>query len=127
MAQPDSRTQKEEGMNKTLLLDMFRVRRKPQAIPTDDPLALKHWTHETTGVLQPVIQRYLRGETLDSNQLAIFRTYLRQWIFSPFWDQDLDGVQLKLNQLRRGVSSIDDMPRLHKWMEEAVILGMNPL
>ncbi|HEY1242197.1 MAG TPA: hypothetical protein VGF16_16650 [Bryobacteraceae bacterium] len=96
-------------------------------IPADDPRAPKYWVNESSGVLVPVVEKYLRGEPLDANQLGIMRAYLRQWVQSPAWDQNPHGGRDELNRLRGRVSAIDNMRRLDEWIDDAVKFGMDPL
>jgi hypothetical protein len=47
--------------------------------------APKHWKHETSGVLKPVVAAYLEGAKMTAKQIRLMRLYLKQWIDSPFW------------------------------------------
>jgi hypothetical protein len=98
-------------------------------LPPDHPDAPKYWMNETSGVLKPVIEKYLRGGELGPNELGIFRAYLRQWLESPVWNMgpvDAEGRDA-LNGLRKRISSIDSMDRLGDWLQAALDQGIDPL
>jgi hypothetical protein len=44
--------------------------------------------HEQSGVLRPVIEKYLNGKILDAEEIGIMRAYLLQWILSPAWSRE---------------------------------------
>lgn len=80
-----------------------------------------YWKHETSGVLRPVVERYLHGETLDVAEVLTMRAYLRQWIAAPGF------VGAEVEALRASVDTIVDMPSLHRWLELALDAGVDPL
>ena len=80
-----------------------------------------YWMHETSGVLRPVIEVYLGGGQLDEPQLAIMRSYLAQWMDSP-WEPE-DRIQVLRDQIG-GLTSTDDV---HQWLDDALDLGIDPL
>jgi hypothetical protein len=94
------------------------------------PDAPKYWMYESSGVLQPVVRKYLRGEELSFNELGVFRAYLRQWVQSPAWDQNPHQTRegkAALNGLRSRITAIDGMERLREWLAAAVEQGLDPL
>jgi hypothetical protein len=80
-----------------------------------------YWADETSGVLRPIVERYLDGESLNTHQLGVLRAYLRQWIASDgFFGSEVEW-------LRAHVSDITDMHTLHIWLERALEAGVDPL
>jgi hypothetical protein len=80
-----------------------------------------YWMRETSGILRPIIERYLDGESLNSHQLAVMRGYLRQWIYAEgFFGPDVAW-------LRAHVGDVTDMHTLHIWLERALEAGVCPL
>ena len=79
-----------------------------------------HWRHETTGVLRPAIMRYLNHDMLESSHIAAIRAYLRQWIGSPSWDDDVD-------ELRADVDGLTSREAIDAWIGRAVEAGCDPL
>jgi hypothetical protein len=80
----------------------------------------KHWRYETSGVLRPVIDAYLRGHELTTHQVSSMRAYLRQWIQSPAWFGDN-------SDLKRSVEAIQTVADIQAWVKAAVRRGMDPL
>ena len=89
-----------------------------------------YWPNEQSGVLSPVVKKYLKGGPLSPNELGIMRAYLRQWVGSPVWDgnphADADS-RAELNALRGAISQITDQARLEEWFQKALGVGMDPL
>lgn len=80
-----------------------------------------YWMRETSGVLAPVVEKFLAGEGLDAHEIATMRAYLRQWIAA-------DGfVGPEIDQLRADVDGIVDMRSLNTWIEDALDAGADPL
>ena len=79
----------------------------------------RFWMYETTGVLAPVIEAYLRGKWLDEAEIGVMRAYLRQWIMAPVWK----GV----DELRASVSLIRTRSDIHSWLDAALDEGIDPL
>lgn len=80
-----------------------------------------YWMHEQSGELAPAVRRYLEGEQLDERELALMRLYLRQWIMAPAFVGDA------IAQLRAGVERIVSTESLRRWLQDAMIAGVDPL
>jgi hypothetical protein len=80
-----------------------------------------YWMLETSGVLRPTVEAYLRGEDMTAEQIAVMRAYLRQWIFSPAWRGD------ELNELRRGIDGLTSRAAIEAWINGAQRAGIDPL
>jgi hypothetical protein len=78
------------------------------------------WMNETSGTLRPVVERYLRGETLTPTHIAIMRAYLRQWMAGDFRGPEVARLRERVNDIR-------DMPSLTSWLEDALDAGIDPL
>jgi hypothetical protein len=77
--------------------------------------------NETSGLLVPVVQKYLEGEGLDRREVKIMQTYLRQWVgASSFHGREVD-------ELRRDVEFIRTTAGLRSWLNRAVDAGIDPL
>lgn len=79
-----------------------------------------YWMYETSGVLRPVIEAYLRGDDLSREQIAIMRVYLRQWL-TERWQ----GRYVPF--LRARVDDIQTMATLRAWLATAESMGIDPL
>jgi hypothetical protein len=79
------------------------------------------WMDETTGVLRPVVEAYLRGEPMTPFQVAAMRAYLRQWIASPTYQGD------DIDRLRRRVNGLLSREDISQWLDEAETEGIDPL
>jgi hypothetical protein len=88
----------------------------------DDDAAPKHWTHESSGILAPVVMAYIRGGVLTEPQIKIMQAYLHQWVRSEAWAGDS-----KLEALRLRVVTIQTQEDIHGAVAAAVALGMDPL
>jgi len=102
-----------------------------QKTPTD-PLEKGpgYWLYEQSGVLKPVVEKYLNGNLLSQNELGIMRAYLRQWVASPVWDGNPhadEESRAELNALRGAISKITDQAHLEEWFQKGLDLGMVPL
>ena len=91
-------------------------------LPLDDPRAPKYWQYETSGVLYPVVEAYLYGNPMTPEQVAIMRSYLRQWIQSPVW---YGGEALA--KLQTGVDAIQTREDIDAWLCAALKEGLDPL
>lgn len=80
-----------------------------------------YWTNETSGVLRPAIEAYVRGEPLTPEHILAIRAYLRQWVTLGQWR----GPQI--NALRAGVNDLVDRKTIDAWLETAVSIGIDPL
>jgi hypothetical protein len=77
--------------------------------------------NETSGLLRPIVERYLRGEQLEESQVAVMRAYLRQWIWaSEFIGPDVD-------RLRAGVDHLYNDGDVSAWLARALNAGIDPL
>lgn len=80
------------------------------------------WRDEQSGVLAPAVGRYLSGEPLSTNDIALLRVYLRQWICSPVWQCDDD-----IAALRDMADSITSRAQIALWLDRALQIGIDPL
>ena len=78
--------------------------------------------NETSGVLRPAVERYLRGHSLTILEVGALRAYFRQWIARGCW---LGGDEL--DTLRRGVELLHTREDIHHWLISASALGIDPL
>lgn len=78
-----------------------------------------YWMKETSGVLRPVVEKYLRGEALDGRELGIMRAYLRQWIVA------FKGPAVA--QLLTNIDGIKTTAHLTEWLAFALDAGIDPL
>lgn len=89
-----------------------------------------YWMHETSGRLRPAVEAYLRGESMTPRQIAVMRSYLRQWIMSPVWDQNPhadDDDRWALGELRRHVNDLTTREVIERWIAWATDEGLDPL
>jgi hypothetical protein len=103
-------------------------------IPPDHPDAPKYWMYETGGKLVPAMERYLKGEPAEPDDVNLIRAYLRQWIDSPVWDDGVDlGIPadpiegVTLDDLRRKVREIRTRLDIDVWLADALDLAIDPL
>jgi len=80
-----------------------------------------YWQRETSGILRPAVEAYLRHEALTPEQVATMRAYLRQWIAAPAWQGE--GVEA----LRQAVDCITSQAALDAWIAKAGAEGVVPL
>lgn len=81
-----------------------------------------YWMNESSGVLKPAVESYLRGGRLDQGQVRLMRAYLLQWVLSPVW---MGGDELEA--LQAGVRAIKTETDVRIVIEKAIDLGMDPL
>lgn len=93
----------------------MRGRRKVVPVPG-------YWMRETTGVLRPAVEAYLRGENLTPEHVAAMRAYLRQWVAADAWEG-----KVMLAQLRTLVDAISTEADIDAWIALASDNGMDPL
>jgi len=87
-------------------------------VPADPP---GYWPNETTGVLRPVVEKYLCGERLDGGEVRTMRSYLRQWIScGAFFGPDIERLRMAVDQIH----THDDV---RAWLERALDAGLDPL
>ena len=80
------------------------------------------WMHETSGVLRPVVEKYLTTRApLDDDECAVMRAYLRQWMASPDW-RGPDVIDLCLR-----IDGLTSRPRIDRWLHDALDAGIDPL
>lgn len=80
-----------------------------------------YWMNETSGVLAPVVEKYLAGEELRGLEVGVMRVYLRQWVNTPaFLGPDVA-------ELRRDVERIASTADVHDWLNRAMDAGIDPL
>jgi len=91
-------------------------------LPADHPDAPKFWMYESSGVLKPVVTKYLNGEALDAKEVKVFQAYLWQWYKSPVWEPS--GM---LEALRLRVAAIATRQDIDDIIEAGLEIGMDPL
>jgi hypothetical protein len=80
-----------------------------------------YWMNETSGVLEPVVRKYLEGGELSTDEVQTMRAYLRQWIWADgFVGPDVD-------RLRAGVAHLYNTGDLRAWLDRALNAGIDPL
>lgn len=79
-----------------------------------------YWRNETSGILQPAVERYFSGEALSAADVAALRAYLRQWIT----EGDFLGVAVQ--RLRETVDSIECRFDIWLWTHRALKAGIDP-
>ena len=77
------------------------------------------WMNETSGVLRPAVEAYLRREPMTPGQVAAMRAYFRQWLASDLW-RDVEELRAKIDEL-------DSASAIRTWLREALELGIDPL
>ena len=77
--------------------------------------------HETSGVLRPAVETYLRGEAMTGEQIAAMRAYLRQWIMAPVWK----GPEIE--ELRGDIDTLTSRATLEYWLDRAGDIAIDPL
>jgi len=80
-----------------------------------------YWMNETTGRLQPVVERYLNNGTLSFEDCVVMRAYLRQWIFGPLFRGP------EVDRLREDVETLFDDHSVRLWIYRATRAGCDPL
>jgi hypothetical protein len=98
-----------------------------EGTPSDAP---GYWMYETSGVLRPAIEAFLRGEPLTEAHIAAMRAYLRQWICAPVWDTNPHAGPEEHAWLARMRARIDDLTSrkaITNWLDDATDDGMDPL
>jgi len=89
-----------------------------------------YWMYETSGVLRPAVEAYLAGGAMTPEQIAAMRAYLRQWINSPCWDQNLyatEGGPAALAAMRQLAACLTSRVMIEAWLAGAESIGMDPL
>lgn len=93
----------------------------PALLSPDDPRAPRFWMHEQSGVLEPVVRKYLDGAELKPHEVVTMRLYLRQWIDSPVWAGE------PVERLRRSAGFIATTADVRRWLDAALDEGIDPL
>lgn len=81
-----------------------------------------YWMNEQSGVLKPVVLKYLKSEPLDAGEVATMRAYLRQWIFAEGFlpSVEITGLRLRVDELRTNSD-------IRLWLNDALDAGIDPL
>lgn len=80
-----------------------------------------YWMNETSGVLEPVVRKYLAGDELDAGEIRTMRAYLRQWVWTAAF------VGPEIDRLRSGVDHLYNTGDIRAWLARAVDAGIDPL
>jgi hypothetical protein len=81
-----------------------------------------YWQNETSGVLRPVIEAYLLTDApLAPDQVAVFRSYLRQWMATDRWKGPM------ITMLRRMVDELRTRQDIDGWLAMAEREAIDPL
>jgi hypothetical protein len=78
------------------------------------------WMNETSGVLRPAVEAYLRREPMTPNQIAAMRAYLRQWMDGDWHGPMIDVLRTKLDEIHTPKDIRD-------WMRMALRENIDPL
>jgi hypothetical protein len=73
--------------------------------------------NETSGVLRPAVEAYLKHDEMTPAEIAAMRAYLRQWIAG------FHGVP----ELKEGVDKLTSRQAIAQWLDRALDLGIDPL
>lgn len=85
----------------------------------------KYWAYESSGILRPSVEKYLRREELSKGDISNLREYIRQWIMSPVWDKN--PISTAMNQpLRDMVDSLTTVEQIDLWSTRALEVGIDP-
>ena len=80
-----------------------------------------YWMHETSGVLRPAVEAYVRGEPMTEAHIAAMRAYFRQWIAAPTWQGE------NIEHLRTSIDGLTSRDALSEWVRLAEQEGIDPL
>lgn len=82
-----------------------------------------YWMHETSGVLRPVVEKYLKctAPDLTPEECAIIRAYLRQWIEPDVWDYDRE-----VEALRMALDGLTNEAAIDAWVRAALEINIDP-
>lgn len=80
-----------------------------------------YWMNETSGVLRPAVEAYLRNETMTPEHIAAMRAYLRQWIMAPAW------MGPEVDELRASLDGLTTRGAITAWLDQAMDAGIDPL
>jgi hypothetical protein len=79
-----------------------------------------YWRNETSGVLTPVVEKYLRREWLTPTEVATMRAYLRQWINGAFFGPEIPLLRARVDAIRTHLD-------VKAWLRDALDVGIDPL
>ena len=80
-----------------------------------------YWATETSGVLQPAVEAYLRDQAMTPEQIAAMRAYLRQWIEKGNW------LGPSVGDLKAKARRIQTQADIYDWIYLALREGIDPL
>ncbi len=81
-----------------------------------------YWMHERTGLLRPIVLKYIQGiERLTDAEVDVLRYYLQQWIDAPGWQGST------LATLRKTIRLAKTQTMIREWLHEAELAGHDPL
>ena len=80
-----------------------------------------YWATETSGVLQPAVEAYLRDQAMTPEQISAMRDYLRQWIDNGNW------LGPSIGDLKAMARRIKTQADIHEWIYRAELEGIDPL
>jgi hypothetical protein len=76
--------------------------------------------YETTGVLRPAVEAYLRNEPMTPEHAAALRAYLRQWMAASW-------VGTGIEDLRKRIDGLTEREHFHRWFSDALDHEIDPL
>jgi hypothetical protein len=82
----------------------------------------RYWMYETGGLLAAAVMAYLRNEPMTSDDIALMRAYLTQWIMPSVW-----GATPGIDKLRLDVHNIRSRAEIDAWLFDALREGIDPL
>jgi hypothetical protein len=75
------------------------------------------WLYETSGALRPAVVAYLQHDEMTPGEIAAMRAYLRQWI----------GAFVGVDDLVGRVEGLDSRQKIGAWLDDALLMGIDPL
>lgn len=82
-----------------------------------------YWRDEQSGKMRQAVEAYLNHclehTPLTQDQLALVIDYCDAWISCPVWN-DAD-------KLRESIKKVKTVKELHKWLHDALNVGIDPL
>jgi hypothetical protein len=78
-----------------------------------------YWMNEVSGLLEPVVRKYLNNQDLNQTEVALMRAYLRQWVNATGFVDVAD--------LRARVDSLTTTDAIREWLADAYDTGIDPL
>ena len=86
--------------------------------------------HETSGVLRPAVEISLDGGSMTPEHIGAMRAYIRQWIMALAWDSNPHvgpEERASLQDLRTRVDTLVSRDAITAWINDAIVLGLDPL